>query len=476
MSNTDTSVTAINRAESLLKESPYQGYTYSYPHKTAYRVFDQPVALSDLWATEKQSSLFLYLHVPFCEHRCGFCNLFTQANPEAGLTQRYLRQISDEASLVRRSLDSNATFGQLAIGGGTPTFLSARELETLLKICQTMGADGTSIPVSVEVSPATVDDEKLSMLAEFETDRVSIGIQSFDEAEAHRLGRPQKRHDVEFALSEIRRHRFPILNIDLIYGGEGQSTEQWMKCVQEALRWKPEELYLYPLYVRPLTGLGRLERSWDDQRLEAYRAAREFLLASEYEQVSMRMFRRLKTDQGESSHQSCRDQESAATGIQRAGVASDSKPDPQYRCQSDGMIGLGCGARSYTASLHYSTEFAVGRQGVRSILMDYLNRPVDSFSMARYGFRLSIEEQRRRFLILGLLQTSGLKRSEYRGRFGCEVLEHFPELAALNEAGLIETKDETICLTEPGLERSDAIGPWLYSEPVQSLMKDFDLQ
>lgn len=475
MSNTDTPNSATGRmvqAEPLLRESPYQGYTYSYPHKTAYRFFEQPIALSHLWAEENQSSLFLYLHVPFCEHRCGFCNLFTQANPEAGLTQRYVRQLEAEAAQIRNALDSKAAFGQLAIGGGTPTFLNAVELESLLKICQFMGVDGRQVPVSVEVSPATVDAQKLAMLADFGTDRISIGIQSFDEAEAHRLGRPQRRDDVTSALSEIRRHRFPILNIDLIYGGEGQSTEQWMNCVREALTWQPEELYLYPLYVRPLTGLGRLERSWDDQRLEAYRSAREFLLANGYEQVSMRMFRRLSSDGRRSVHHPASD----PLAVRNDDLRSIPKPAPQYRCQSDGMIGLGCGARSYTASLHYSTEFAVGRQGVRSILLDYLGRPAESFSKARYGFQLAIEEQRRRFLILGLLQTSGLKRSEYLSRFGSEVLEHFPELSNLSEAGLIETSSEIIGLTEQGLERSDAIGPWLYSESVQSLMRDFDLQ
>lgn len=475
MSKTDTSIFTTGRtvpAASLLKESPYQGYTYSYPHKTAYRFFEQPIALSELWAAENQSSLFLYLHVPFCEHRCGFCNLFTQANPEAGLTQRYVRQLEAEAVQVRNALDSNATFGQLAIGGGTPTFLNAAELGSLLKICQSMGVDGRQVPVSVEVSPATVDAEKLAMLADFGADRISIGIQSFNEAEAHRLGRPQRRDHVTNALSEIRRHSFPILNIDLIYGGEGQSTEQWMNCVREALTWQPEELYLYPLYVRPLTGLGRLERSWDDQRLEAYRAAREFLLANGYEQVSMRMFRRLSSDGRRSVH----DPASDPLANRNDDFRSIPKPAPQYRCQSDGMIGLGCGARSYTTALHYSTEFAVGRQGVRSILLDYLGRPVESFSMARYGFPLSIEEQRRRFLILGLLQTSGLKRSEYLSRFGSEVLEHFPELSELHEAGLIETTGQAIGLTKHGLERSDAIGPWLYSQPVQSLMKTFDLQ
>ena len=98
----------LHGIDQLVYGSPYQAYTYSYPHKTAYRIFDNSIPLSDVWATENKNSLFLYLHVPFCEHRCGFCNLFTQANPEQGLTERYVRQIQAEAQQVRESLGREA--------------------------------------------------------------------------------------------------------------------------------------------------------------------------------------------------------------------------------------------------------------------------------------------------------------------------------------------------------------------------------
>jgi oxygen-independent coproporphyrinogen III oxidase len=67
-------------------QSPYQGYVYAYPHKTAYRPLSPRPALRDVWAAEERSALFLYLHVPFCEMRCGFCNLFTRTGAPESLT------------------------------------------------------------------------------------------------------------------------------------------------------------------------------------------------------------------------------------------------------------------------------------------------------------------------------------------------------------------------------------------------------
>src|SRR5262249_36887626 len=104
--------------------------------------------------------------------------------------------------------------------------------------------------------------------------------------------RPQKTATVTAALEMIRAEGFPTLNVDLIYGLPGQTPSSWLYSLREALRWRPEELYLYPLYVRPLTGLGRSHREWDDVRLACYRAGRDLLRERGYQQVSMRMFQK----------------------------------------------------------------------------------------------------------------------------------------------------------------------------------------
>src|SRR4029453_1273246 len=107
----------------LLRGTPYVSYSYAYPHKTAYRRLPVPVPLRDLWAAEGRDALFLYLHIPFCEMRCGFCNLFTTANPKGDFAAKYLTTLRREALRTAAALGP-ARFARLAIGGGTPTYLS----------------------------------------------------------------------------------------------------------------------------------------------------------------------------------------------------------------------------------------------------------------------------------------------------------------------------------------------------------------
>jgi oxygen-independent coproporphyrinogen III oxidase len=433
----------------VLEQTPYQAYVYAYPHKTAYRMLDCPVPLSESWAEERCDALFLYMHIPFCEMRCGFCNLFTTVNPKGDLESLYLDTLERQARRVRAALGT-ARFVRFAIGGGTPTYLKPVDLHRLFDIAENIfGANSHAIPVSVETSPKTADAARLGVLRERGVDRISIGVQSFFEQEAAAAGRPQTTAAVEAALEQIRALGFPTLNIDLIYGIGGQTVESWLESLRAALRYQPEELYLYPLYVRPLTGLGRQGRLWDDIRLACYRAGRDFLLSQGYQQVSMRMFR--------APHAPALD-------------------GPVYCCQEDGMVGLGCGARSYTRRLHYSSEYAVGVSGVRAILQDYIARDDSSFESAHYGYILTEEDMRCRYVIQSLLQAEGLDRAAYHTRFASEALADQPQLYELVEHGLATLTHERLLLAESGMERSDAIGPWLYTERVQTLMEAYELR
>ncbi|WP_426506015.1 STM4012 family radical SAM protein [Dactylosporangium sp. McL0621] len=420
--------------------SPYQGYLYAYPHKTAYRPLDPRPRLADVWAGEDTAKLFLYVHVPYCEMRCGFCNLFTRANPPHEQVTAYLAQLGRQAARVAAAMPG-ARFARAAIGGGTPTYLTAPELTELFDLLQrTTGLERG--PLSVETSPATATPDRLAVLNERGASRISIGVQSFLDAEAHAAGRPQHRAEVDRALDAIRAAGPAALNIDLIYGIPGQTRATWDESLSAALRWRPEELYLYPLYVRPMTGLGRratpADPDWDAQRLELYRHAAERLRTEGYEQLSMRQFRR----------------------------PGDHEAVDEYSCQDDGMVGLGCGARSYTTDLHYSFDYAVGVRHVRGILADYLARPAADFDVAEVGFALDAAEQRRRWLLKSLLRAEGADPAAYAARFGTGLDEDFPALARLRDAGYAEGHR----LTADGLAHSDAIGPWLVSEGVRKAM------
>jgi oxygen-independent coproporphyrinogen-3 oxidase len=384
--------------------------------------------------------------------RCGFCNLFTTANPRADVSDGYLRALRRQAERVCDAVGP-ARYTRMAVGGGTPTYLNAAQLEQVFCLVEELfNIDGQSVPISVETSPRTAELDRLRVLREHGVSRVSIGVQSFVDEEVNASGRAQKEPWVHTAIGRMRDLGFPTLNLDLIYGLPGQTVQSWLESLESALQWRPEELYLYPLYVRPLTGLNRWGRQPEDKlRLDCYREARQFLLSAGYDQVSMRMFQRLAP-------------------------AQDHSAGPVYCCQEDGMVGLGCGARSYTRSLHYSSEYAVGAAGVREIIADYIVKPDHGFDVADYGCELDESEQKRRWVIKSLLRAQGIELEAYAHHFDSDPRRDLPELRDLQDAGLIEMRGDSLCPTAAGLERSDAIGPYLHSAATHERMDAYALR
>ncbi|MES2642139.1 MAG: STM4012 family radical SAM protein [Myxococcota bacterium] len=428
----------------LLASGEYLSYAYAYPHKTTYRTLAPPVGLRELWAGEDRAALFLYVHVPFCEQRCGFCNLYTQVQPKAGVEARYVAAVERQAAVVAEALadpTGPARFLQLAIGGGTPTFLGAALLERVFAAARRLGA--ANVPTSIEVSPGTLDDDQLGVLVANRVTRVSVGVQSILPNETAAVQRGQALRDVERVVRRLA-DVVPVCNVDLIYGLPGQTADTLRRSIDHVRDLGANELYLYPLYVRPLTGLGRRD-GWDDHRLALYRAGREHLLALGWEQGSMRLFRAPGAPEG---------------GVRAAGGAV-------YRCQDDGMVGLGAGARSYTRALHYASPYAVSQGAIRAGIEAWMAQTDADFAHARHGIRLEEEERRRRFVLLSLLEA-GLDRAAYVARFGADVLVHLPELAEAVDAGLVTEADSGLGLTEAGLERSDVLGHWLQSAAVRA--------
>ncbi len=441
-----------------LEDGLYQGYTYSYPHKTAYRWFQEPLVLADVWAAQDLSNTFLYAHIPFCEMRCGFCNLFTTTNPSDERESQFVAALERQARLVRKVLGPSLRVTTGAIGGGTPTLLSNANLLRLLGLlADGYEVDFQQVPFSVETSPETASADKVGILSDAGIDRVSIGIQSWFADELRAMGRPQNVQQATTAVERLRNSGIRSLNIDLIYGVEGQTEETMRANVTETLRHEPNEVFLYPLYVRPLTGLGRnAGRSWDDVRRALYRVGREALLDAGFRQTSMRRFER-------------------SSVTLSAGEAAGGH---SYDCQRDPMIGLGPGARSYTPDVHYSSDWAVGRDGVRSIIDNYIAGDDSEHLLAGYGAQLTDDDRRRRFVLQGLLHETGLDTPRYAQQFGRSVTDDFPQLTELLETQNIESVSagQKLALTQQGLELSDVIGPWLYSELTKTRMSTFEIR
>ncbi|MBE7682956.1 STM4012 family radical SAM protein [Paenibacillus sp. P13VS] len=431
---------------------PYRSYLYSYPHKTAYRELDPPLPLGPLWERENTDTYFLYMHIPFCAARCGFCNLFTLPDRRDDTHERYVDALERQAKQWA-PLTSRRPYSRFAIGGGTPTLLNEVQLNRLFDIAEhVMGLDPAHASISIETSPDTVTEGKLALLKERSVDRVSMGIQSFIEAEAAAIYRPQKPQEVERALEKLARYDFPLLNLDLIYGLPGQTVESWLYSLERVLSYEPGEIFIYPLYTRENTIVKPedIQRQGPDIRMELYTAARETLKSRGYVQYSMRRFAK------ESSTHA-------------------SKELLPYSCQEEGMVGLGCGARSYTSEVHYASKYGVSYKATQSIIADYV--AAERYDVADYGIVLSREEQKRRFILKALLHREGLTLDDYLQRFGSEVMTDYAWLSELLTEGMAvieqENEHQVLRLTEEGLGYSDAIGDWLISAEIREQMEGF---
>jgi len=433
----------------FLQTDNYRAYSYSYPHKNSYRMLVTTTNWHQAWHNEDKSALFLYVHIPFCEMRCGFCNLFTYANARQPFTEHYLQALVTQIKQLAGALGEHR-FARLALGGGTPTILSTKQLAGLFNtLHRYLNLSINAIPVSCEVSPLTAEPDKLAMLYGQGVDRISIGIQSFFESENREIGRSQPSSQVRNALQAIRDLPFRALNVDLIYGIPGQTANSWLQTLRACLQYRPEEIYLYPLYIRPLTGIGRKGAEHTQSRILLYREGRDFLLSNGYRQVSMRMFQRLD-------------------GTEESG--------PVYRCQEDALVGLGAGARSYTRQLHYSGQYAINRNQVKEIIQDYIDTQQQGDQIIRYGFELNDDEQYRRYVILSLLSEEGLNWHAFKRRFGIDARDYFQQISELWEHDFAVDDGQAVRLTPLGVEHSDGIGPWFYSATTNRLVQACHLQ
>ncbi len=218
----------------------------------------------------------LYLHVPFCRAKCRYCDFYSLAN-ESGLIESYIA--SAHCELQMRGDCIKKPPASIFVGGGTPTALGAAALGRLLSALAPMAGGDTEF--SVEANPATVDQAVADVLAKAGVNRISIGAQSFSDAELATLGRIHKPHDVAAAVGLLRRAGIDNIGLDLIYGTPGQSMESWRSSLEQALSLNPSHLSCYALSFEEGTPLaddltaGKTAEMDEQLQYECYLAAIE---------------------------------------------------------------------------------------------------------------------------------------------------------------------------------------------------------
>ena len=198
----------------------------------------------------------LYVHVPFCARKCEYCAFYSEASTGA-VIHRYVRALAREFELVAPDLRPRTIF----FGGGTPSLLNLQQWETVLRALQRLNLLGAA-EFTVECNPATISLDKARMLRAFGVNRISMGVQSFDEALLQRLGRVHSRAMVFKSFNVLRQAGFENINLDLMFALPGQTMEVWRATLDEALALGSEHLSCYeviyeedtPLYAQMQAG------------------------------------------------------------------------------------------------------------------------------------------------------------------------------------------------------------------------------
>jgi oxygen-independent coproporphyrinogen-3 oxidase len=368
----------------------------------------------------------LYVHIPFCKSKCGYCNLFSVT----GKNENYMAEYISACELQFKQYDvSLSSFDSFTVGGGDPLILPTNFLRKLLSF-----AEGT-LKINIETSPGAATADKLEVLKDYNAKRISIGVQSFFDSELRSLKRAHSSHSAKNALGLIKSYNFPIVNIDLIYGVPGQRPQTFLQSIEQALAFEPDEIFIYPLYIRDQTGLSGNARSEDTY--ETYTRARDYLLSKGYFQTSMRRF------------------------VKNVPASTSS-------CGFENMLAIGCGGRSYLGNLHFCHPFAVDEsQCIKEI--DSFIKKLDKTEI-NHGYILSGDEIKRRYVIKNILHYIGVSKLEYKNIFNSDVLIDFPQVSKLITEGYAEDHEDFIKLTPLGMSLSDYIGPMFISETVNEKM------
>lgn len=199
----------------------------------------------------KSPASSLYVHVPFCARKCEYCAFYSTA-ADGELIARYVESVVREMELRRDQLA--ARMGTVFFGGGTPSLLSLRQWETILRGMDRLGWAGAA-EWTVECNPATVSADKAKLLRDGGVNRVSMGVQSLDEGLLDRLGRVHSREMVFRSWDILRAAGFDNLNLDLMFGIPGQSMEIWRSTLDEALALGSEHVSCYEVIYEEDTPL-----------------------------------------------------------------------------------------------------------------------------------------------------------------------------------------------------------------------------
>lgn len=382
----------------------------------------------------------MYIHIPFCDQICSFCP-FNKQLQDAEEIRRYLEHLFTEIRMYARTrYISSCTFGSLAIGGGTPSCLNEEQLSALVRLCQEEFHFAGDAEISIEGNPSNFSPERLIAAREAGANRISFGVQSFNDRYATMLEIPQ---DAQTSREAIRRGRaagYDNVGIDLIYNLPGQTEEQWSQDIEEAISWKLDHITLFSLIIPPFTKLFvqidkkllPMPASYEHE-IRLYQLAVSLLRQAGYEQYSVYDF---------------------------ALPGKMNKHAVLYFSEQQDLLGMGAAAFGYTGRYMYIN---------RGPLKEYY----ESIRKQEYPVLIGSKADRMEEMCGAMakgLRLFSVRRQRFYELFGCQPEDVFgKKIRYLLDQGLLISNEQELRLSEKGVFWGNNVCREFFSEKYASL-------
>ncbi len=368
----------------------------------------------------------MYLHVPFCIKKCDYCDFVSF--PEKGMAQSYFGALWQETELCREE-NRDKKFNTVFFGGGTPSALPPYYIaQTMARIMDTFDVSGEEI--TIECNPGTVDEEKLTAYKNAGFNRISLGVQSFDDGLLKGIGRIHTAKEAEEAVQLARKAGFDNINIDLMYGLPGQKQQDYIASAEQAAQLGVEHISAYSLILEEGTRLydrvqrGEVSLPDDDEVYDMHRAG----------------MARLKE-----------------LGYIRYEISNYAKPGRQSLHNLNYWnVGeyLGLGLNSSSALIK---DGRLLRFRNAEIMTEYLADMGNGILPRRDVEYIAAEDEMFEWAMLGLRKIEGVDRAAFVKRFGTDFARAFSDAVnTLKNKGWLELDEGYVRLTDRGLDMQNS--------------------
>ena len=332
----------------------------------------------------KDNNLGIYIHIPFCERKCRYCD-FLSFNADEPIKESYVEALLRE---IKENPHTTRTVDTIFFGGGTPSVLPARLIARILDELRKSFNVREDAEITVECNPGTVDDEKLKIYKSARVNRISFGLQSADDAELEMLGRIHNFEDFKESFLAAKEAGFENINVDIMMALPGQLRETLFNTIEEVTALSPKHISMYSLILEDGTPLKESLPNLpplpsEDKEREMYKEATKLLKSKGYGRYEISNFSK---------------------------PGFESRHNIRY-WQLDEYLGFGIGAASFTEGKRFSNTESIE---------DYIK--TDDFEKIKRDVTiLSKEDLMGEFMFLGLRMMRGLSGTDFYERFGKDL-------------------------------------------------------